>query len=296
MINSDNKHIDVPLLVRVRTFISNNKSSNRRMIQFILAAYSLILSGAFTSNLYSNQSLFVLIWITTSGVLFVYGNISYELENGSVKEKLKNVLRNDRALLILVQFFLLALPFSFLFLETSSLFYLATSAALALLYTYRFNFLNSKLQLKKIPIIKNVIIGIAWAALILVGSGSLYDPNVFMFFVFMSIQITVGSSMRDLQDIKIDKQLGIQTIPSSIGESNSFKLFHILNIGSILSCIISQFSYSEFTIIISIVIYKSINLYFLEKLPQSEFWGQSVNIGTCIVLVFLIVIKNLWTI
>lgn len=266
------------------------------MIQFILAAYSLILSGAFTSNLYSNQSLFVLIWITTSGVLFVYGNISYELENGSVKEKLKNVLRNDRALLILVQFFLLALPFSFLFLETSSLFYLATSAALALLYTYRFNFLNSKLQLKKIPIIKNVIIGIAWAALILVGSGSLYDPNVFMFFVFMSIQITVGSSMRDLQDIKIDKQLGIQTIPSSIGESNSFKLFHILNIGSILSCIISQFSYSEFTIIISIVIYKSINLYFLEKLPQSEFWGQSVNIGTCIVLVFLIVIKNLWTI
>lgn len=266
----------------------------KRLFLFMTAAFSLLTSGVVIGGQYSRYDIFILSWIGITGVLIIYGVTNQKSKNAKLFDKAKHYLSHKWNLFLITQFVVFALPFAVITLTQFSLFLLAIAAVFGVSYAFEFEAFSKSVQLKKIPIIKNALIGVAWAMLILIGSGVINDFTAFSLAAFMSSQIFIGSSMRDLQDVEGDKIKGIKTIPSLIGFSNSFKLFHVLNVSTLLFVFLEPLSSSMAVIFVAVVTWKALNLYFLKKNNHSEFWGQTMNILTCLFLLILIITRDIW--
>jgi len=87
-------------------------------------------------------------------------------------------------------------------------------------------------RLKEIPLFKNLIIAVLWAALVTVpfsASGIAMDSIESMLVVFVFLQFLIETISRDLPDARGDAEAGFSTFPSAFGLRRTLALLFIIN-------------------------------------------------------------------
>lgn len=89
-------------------------------------------------------------------------------------------------------------------------------------------------RLKEIPVVKNLVVGIAWGSTLtfipLVLTGSPAGMATFVTLVFFSTYAFIASTLPDIRDREGDAQAGIRTIPVVLGEERTIRILAGLNL------------------------------------------------------------------
>jgi 4-hydroxybenzoate polyprenyltransferase len=265
----------------------------RIVVLFNIATQALLLSGLFLSKETDVLQIALTSLIGINGTLLIYG---FDFGYGAGRNILK-YLQNSRQhpwqSLFLVQFFVLTLPLTLCFLTWDRILLMALIGGFGLLYSMHFPFVKEGFRFKRILLLKNCLIGFSWGALVLVGAGTVDNQLADLFFWFMSLQIIVGSIVRDCADTHHDEKLGVRTLPLKFGIKRTIVGIHVANI--VTACVLFFFPIAlQSIVVISItVIWRSIVIYKVGKNHGSLFWTQTLNILTCLVFFFLILIVSI---
>ena len=263
----------------------------RRIGLLILCALSLILTGHIVSGSDALSALFVRMAFAIFGVIIIYGASPLILDSNSTREFFQKV----RWVVALVLFAVLSTLFYLLFQidpdPFSVLKIILTIGLIGLVYSIRFPLGGTRTRLKNIIVVKNLLIGVSWGLNILLGAGGIGDGTVFTLFLFVSFQITMGRSIRDMQDIEKDRIMGISTIPMVLGETRSLVLYFILNVISLLALVLSPVDPIVTWVVLMVFGWRILHLLMLRGSRNREFWCQTYNIlmGTyvlCMILIF----------
>lgn len=264
--------------------------SNKSLIWFYVASVSLLLSGSIISRNYSLFNILILVWCNISGLFLIYRF------NGCVDEKDKFRLNVIRFLslpshfLVSVQLIFFAVPIAFLFLEKEILWVLSISSILGFLYSFHFNLKDYSFRLKNIFFIKNLLIGLVWGSLVLIGSKDIYQTSVFLLFIYCSSQVFIGGVIRDIPDLKVDKVNGVNSLPVVLGVSTTIKAMHLINLLSLVFCFFIE---NYFLLFLIPSTWRFLNLLLLSRSPNNLKWSQKMNLFTC-VLIFIVTIFNVF--
>lgn len=265
---------------------------DKRLFQFLLATLALLLSGSIAANKLTPVYLGLLIISGFCGVVLIYDLplINHRLP---LRERLQDFLQHKRkvfytALLILIS------PFAINYFSAFSFVLLAITAILGVLYSFPLKIKGEFTRLKNFLFLKNFMIGIAWGSLILIGGGGWEDPLLISLFIFASLQVFIGSMIRDVPDLERDLRIGIRSFPVVYGVKHSIGFMHILNL---LSWGLSFYLYGnmESMILVSIIVlWRYVNLLMLNKYQRSKLWGQSFNLMTCNLFFGVLLIQHLY--
>ncbi len=205
----------------------------------------------------------------------------------------KSLIQNIKAIIqtpfhqITLLIFLISAPFAFFALNEVSLTFLIVSAILGFFYTVQIKTGAKNIRLKNIFLVKNLLIGIGWGNLVIIGAGQTSPALVMGMYAFVCVQVFIGSMIRDIADVNQDHYLKIKSFPVVIGVSNSIMFMHMLNLLTGIFLFLS-FSINSFLIIVSVTtLWRAINLLFLKQHSNSVFWSQTVNLLTCLLMVLL---------
>ena len=163
-------------------------------------------------------------------------------------------------------------------------------AFLSVLYQVQIPFVKLQFQLKKRLLVKNILIGLSWAALIPLGAGHFSTTEIQFLFWFMAVQVGYGSVIRDITDIAHDQKHQLQTLPIIFGVSKTIWLLQLVNWGSfLLACYFANETNLQWIYAVAILVigYKSLLLYKVKKDPTAKRWTQYLNISTCMLLLVL---------
>lgn len=163
-------------------------------------------------------------------------------------------------------------------------------AFLSVLYQVQIPFVKLQFQLKKHLLVKNILIGLSWAALIPLGAGHFSTTEIQFLFWFMAIQVGYGSVIRDITDIAHDQKHQLQTLPIILGVSKTIWLLQLVNWSSFL--LASYFANEThlrwiYAVALLVIVYKSLLLYKVKQDPTAKRWTQYLNISTCMLLLVL---------
>ncbi|MFN5417866.1 MAG: UbiA family prenyltransferase, partial [Flavobacteriia bacterium] len=189
---------------------------------------------------------------------------------------------------VFFQFILLVIPISFYFINFFTFFILGISAIVGVLYSISFKIGNTRFRLKNIFLVKNFLIGIIWGNLILIGAGSISNKEILTLFVFVSIQVFIGGIIRDIPDLKKDKEANVRSFPVVFGTAKTILFLQIINLSSLAVLVIGEFSFYNLIFILIVVFWRAINLVFLKRQPFRKLWSQSANLFTCLLIFILI--------
>ncbi len=269
----------------------------RRIGLLILCALSLILTGYILSGSNTLSALFVRMAFAIYGVITIYGISPLILESNSYKEFLEKVRWMVAIGLTLVLGALFFLLFRFDPDPVPVLKIILTIGLIGLVYSLRFPIAGKRTRLKNIIVVKNLLIGVSWGLNVLLGAGDIGDQTVFTLFLFVSFQITMGSSIRDMQDIEKDKLMGIQTVPMVLGKTRSILLYFVLNVISLLALVLSPLNPIVIWVVLMVFGWRILHLIMLRRTRNREFWCQTYNIlmGTYVLCIILIFQYILWS-
>lgn len=179
------------------------------------------------------------------------------------------------------------------FLSTFQYVIIGLMALLSILYQIELPFLRVRFQLKKFLLVKNVLIGLSWAALIPLGSGQFEEPEIQFLFWFMAVQVGYGSIIRDISDLDHDRKQRLQTLPLLLGVSNTIWILQFINLSSLLLAFYfvtnSDLNWLYLVAII-VLAYKSLLLFKVKQDQHAKRWTQYLNISTCILIFVLTVL------
>ncbi len=262
-----------------------------RITLFILASLALIFSGFLLNNDKTVLKFLTLMLCTSSGVVIVYRLNDASGNSLTLAAQIAKFLQNKFHQFVIAQFILFCLPLTFFYLDGQSFFMLSLAGLLGLFYTVSVR-INGKLQaLKRIFLVKNISIGLAWGLLVLVGAGETSHSFLFPLFYFVIFQVFIGSVIRDLPDVNYDEQSGIRSLPRILGARKSLIVLHLLNALSWLVFMNDQELIWPLLLGLVVVFWRFINLVGCAFQPRSIIWSQVINLGTCI-LIFLVVFIN----
>lgn len=163
-------------------------------------------------------------------------------------------------------------------------------AFLSALYQVQIPLVKLQFQFKKRLLVKNILIGLSWAALIPLGAGHFSPPEIQFLFWFMAIQVGYGSVIRDITDIAHDKKHQLQTLPIIFGVSKTIWLLQLVNWSSFLLAFYFAFD-SElrwiYAVAFLVIGYKSLLLYKVKQNQSAKRWTQYLNISTCMLIFVL---------
>ncbi|MBK9192582.1 MAG: UbiA family prenyltransferase [Crocinitomicaceae bacterium] len=189
--------------------------------------------------------------------------------------------------MITVLLFIALIPLCLYFLNVFTFLVLSVISLMGVFYSLSFHYGKKLFRIKNVFLLKNIFIGIAWGSLILIGSGEFSDPVIKTLFLFSSVQVMIGSIIRDVPDEEKDKAAGVKSFPVVLGKKNTFIALHIFNFASWLTVLVWAFEGKFKWILLIVVLWRLINLIGLNLKNNSAFWGQKFNLFTC-VLIFLI--------
>lgn len=266
-----------------------NNTSFKNLTYFYLAAFSLYFSGFIGTTIYSYTAIIIQVISVFLGVFLVY-RINDVIDNDSnFSFSLRVFLSHPKHIIAFVAL-LIAIPIAIVYLSPFSFIVLGISAIVGFLYSFRVRIFQVDFRLKNIFLIKNILIGFVWGALLLISSGC-FNQYLFNLFLFISIQVFIGSIIRDLADKASDLNDGVNSLPILIGEKPTIHFLHFINFGSLFTIYVS-FDKTLFALLILVVLWRCINLIFLHNNYQSVFWGQKVNLLTCTFIFILLFIKS----
>lgn len=144
-------------------------------------------------------------------------------------------------------------------------------------------------RLKNLYIIKNVTIGLGWGALLLLGSQQ-FSSVLVAYFIFTSVQVYIGSVLRDFDDIEVDRKFGVNTLPLVLGEQKALFTLRKLNLLSglivFLFFLSTRMTIVEFFLLLLVCLWREwvLRSFLKKNLPGLTL--QILNFGTC-ALIFL---------
>jgi 4-hydroxybenzoate polyprenyltransferase len=256
---------------------------------FFLAATAVMFAGFVLSSEQDWKLVNLLTAINIVGVFLVYRLNDCIDQNEGLKFNLTAFFSNRLHQFVGGVFFFVLIPLSFLWLPSFTLITLTVGAVIGIGYSLTLNLDGKQLRLKNVFIVKNLLIGIVWGALVLIGAGDGLNPFVIALFGFVSLQVVIGSIIRDVPDVVKDKESGVKSLPVVVGVKNSIHVMMLLNVLSMIPFLLDEV-YAEFIIyLVFVFAYRSINLMFLLKGKQMNFWSQTFNLMCC-VLIFAVVL------
>lgn len=242
-----------------------------------MATTALVGAGARLSNAPFDGKLLFTIYLANLGTWFLYGF------------DFRKPFKPGWQRLFIAQI-LIAFGFSIVFLSEIQFLVLGFIFVLGLLYQAEIPLISKGFQLKKLLLFKNVLIGISWAALVLLGANDLSSPAPQFMFWFVTIQVGFGSIIRDLNDVEHDRQNGLNTVPLYLGITKTLVWLHLINLLSILIV----FAYEGMVALswmlqlaIVVVLYKALLLWQVQRNQQKQIWTQYLNILTCLLIFIL---------
>ncbi len=232
----------------------------------------------------SLPELALIVWINFSGVYLVYRLNDFIDSQPGFAFSLRSFLAEKNHTLMSLQFLLLCIPAAILILPGFSVIILAGSAFFGLIYSFSFKIGSRTIRLKNIFLLKNLLIGMVWGSLVLIGYGFFPGPEVFLFFVFCSLQVVIGSMIRDIPDVENDLEEGVNSLPGILGITTTIVTMHFLNLASLVCAFFSQAPETTLLLFGTVVLWRAINLYFVQKHNDSTTWTQHFNLFTCVLI------------
>jgi 4-hydroxybenzoate polyprenyltransferase len=181
---------------------------------------------------------------------------------------------------------LLALPFITFF----QWYVIGFIAFLSIIYQVKIPYVKVQFQFKKRLLVKNILIGLSWAALIPLGAGHLSTTAIQFLFWFMAVQVSYGSVIRDITDIAHDQKHQFQTLPIIFGVSKTIRILQLVNWSSfLLACYFANESSLQwiYAVAFLVICYKSLLLYKVKQNQSAKLWTQYLNISTCMLIFVL---------
>lgn len=264
----------------------------RKSMRYLMFAALCVTWTGFTFNSESNYlNFFVATLNTILLVLFVYG-----FDDVMDSDVNFNYFKNPAVRWLGIST-LFSIAATYIALGITS----AISALLILvigtLYSFRHDRDHFNIRLKSFFILKNFLIGVGWGLLVLLGSNHFSIESVFITFLFFTLQVTIGSIIRDMDDIEEDRKNKIPTFPIVLGIRNTMFALHGVNALSLLVLFWGTMLSSELTSLwylwISIVFYRFGLIEVIRQKNMSPYLLQQANIMAC-GLVFMGRVAHIW--
>ena len=244
---------------------------------FLIAAISLVLSGIVLIQPASDTHALASVYIATIGTWLLYGF------------DFRDPLKTGWQRLFVLQL-VLAVVLGFYFLDTFQIGLLLAIALLSILYQFKIPLIAQRFHLKRFLLVKNVLIGLSWAALVPFGARTFDDTAVQFLFWFVAIQVGYGSVIRDISDIEHDARQQLRTLPIYFGVPKTLLFLHLINILSLFLCLLfvgfDPFSWL-FQLSFVVVFYKALILLQVQLNHRKLIWTQYLNILTCLLIFML---------
>lgn len=103
--------------------------------------------------------------------------------------------------------------------------------ALLLITGVFYSGLQKNTGLKRLVGYKNAVTGLGWGLLVLLPNG--VDRDALWLMLFVSVQVFIGSVLRDLSDAHEDEQAGLATLANRWGRARTYKRLDYFNLSSI---------------------------------------------------------------
>lgn len=254
------------------------------LLYFYLGAISLLATGLAINPIFKWADAFFLIWSTITGIFLTYRFNDFIDQSEGFKFDLAKFLKEKSHIFAIVQFLILMLPLAVQYLSTMRIITLGVMFVLGLAYSVNLEFKNFKFRIKHIFLLKNILIGLCWAGLIAVGANNLNEDLTIALVCFTTIQVFIGSSIRDLNDIEKDSEEYVHSIPVVLGPHKSFILYHLLNLSSFF---VFYLLYPQTLNLIGALIatlWRMLLLVKIQQRPNNRLWSQRLNLLTCSVI------------
>jgi 4-hydroxybenzoate polyprenyltransferase len=269
----------------------------KNLIWFFLASNSLILSGYFVSPRLSYFQLILLIWINFTGVFLVYRLNDCIDQHRDLKFNIKSFFSYRLHQIIVALFVFGVIPLSIIFLNSFVLSLLIIGAVLGIIYSINFKIGKKEFRLKNVFLIKNLLIGIVWGSLVLLGAGTNISVAANLIFIFACVQVFIGGIIRDIPDIEKDRNSGVKSFPVKIGIPATIKLLHIVNVASFFVVFLKLSSLMVLGPVFGVtVLWRIRNLNLLAEEPNNRKWSQVMNLVTCVLILFMLLTLRMLTI
>ena len=272
---------------------SESPARYKRLTWFFVGAVSLLGAGCLLTRHFNYVELLVLMWCTLGGTFLIYRINDYIDTEHGFRFNILAFLLEKRHMIIAAHLFFIAFPVAYFTITPFCFMVLAAVAALGVFYSISFSLGSYRFRLKNVFLLKNISIGLAWGSLVLVGAGSIASPDVLVVFLFASIQVTVGSMIRDIPDREKDRDAGARTYPVLFGDAATLRFLFIANIASVLLIFIPELSVPLMVTIGVTVAWRTIILWKLRNNYDNRLWGQTLNLFTCTVIFLMVFFKFL---
>lgn len=266
----------------------------KKYLLFFVAALSLLLAGTLMSESVDYRQLVLLAACSVLGVFWVYrvnDVIDYDKD---LKFNLKHFFSSKFHILYSLLILILIVFGTFLF-NSFRFQIFAFIGLLGFVYSINFRLFGKSFRLKNVFFLKNLSIGLAWGALILIGSGSFNSSEILVLTFLTVVQVFIGSMIRDIPDREKDLVQNVNSFPVVIGVKNTILFMHVANLSSFIILLFSSESRRFFVLIAVVVAWRMVNLVRLYEKPFSNFWGQFFNLMTCSLIFVLVLILKLWS-
>ena len=253
---------------------------------FVLATLSLLTTGFWIHPGESILPFLFLAYLCICGTWVVYG-LEYNKRNDNSISSLFKALKKKKGQQLFIFHLILLSPFLLYMMSWHAIFVMLIIAFLGLIYSLELKFINVGFQLKKVFLIKNIIIGLAWGLLVLLGGKNYENYALLACFFLATLQIVVGSILRDVADFNFDIKSNTKTVPIILGLRYTFPLLHVLNLLSAFVLLVWSANWMLF--VVSFVIgWKALIIEKVRRDNHSVLWTQTLNILTC-TLIFILV-------
>lgn len=244
-----------------------------------MAALAISWTGVSFRDSFDGLTLLFVSLSTLGLVMFVYG-FDVLMDDGTFANSFKSARLR---LMFLLALLTLAMAFCCLGLQSfwATLWILVSG----FLYTYPFARQNRKFRFKSVLFLKNILIGISWGFLILLGANKISESSLLMAALFVSIQVTIGSIIRDFDDLEEDQKNSVRTIPLELGFPSSIYLMQALNFFSGFVLFFGFCWNPELKVLwllwSLVIIYRGVLIELIRRKGARSFLLQQVNVAAC---------------
>jgi len=268
-------------LAQIHTYQTHTNFKNLNI--FVLASGSLLFSGYLLRSEFDWKVFVILFWCNLSGVFLIYRLNDCIDQAADLKFNLSYFFSYRLHQFAVAQFVLVAIPAALFYLNIFTLYVLSGAALIGIIYSLSFKINGKLFRIKNVFLLKNILIGFVWGSIILIGAGNINHGIVFALFLFSSVQVVIGSLIRDVPDLEKDRVSGVKSLPVVLGLKKTFWFMYVVNLIS-LGIILIYPTKPLIILAIVVVIWRFMNLFFLQKNTTSVLWGQKMNLLTCVLI------------
>lgn len=264
----------------------------KRLTLFFVAANALLLAGQLLFQAFNWSDFLLLQWCGVTGVMVVYRFNDMIDHAKDFKFNAQHVLGNKLNLFVLLQMLFLLIPIAFRSFSPERIIVLLLICSLGVLYSVKFRFKDQYYRIKHLFLVKNILIGVLWGALVLVGADNFSDPQVLALFLFTTLQVMIGSIIRDIPDTEADRKDGVQTLPVMIGFRGTMTYLHLFNAVSLISAALLFPIGSVVFMLTIVVIWRMMLLFNVGQQPDKKWFTNTLNLFTCVIILLALLLKQ----